>query len=269
MADKDIQVRTVSERSISTIDERSPSVNGTPGSASTGDHGFGLFKYGRGYWVRVLTAVALGTLFLATALWAANQLEAFNPPVRAWDVAMSSVRGTLPGVGQTVDLSTVENNRPAKIASGVVESVTKQTESSATIRVRDVLLINATDSPTQTRRISIPGATPDAEPAFTATVTDAPAPQFKFQRVYVQGAVAGTILLVGMALIYMFVGNKPRTVDFLIATDEEMRKVNWSTRKIIFDSTMVVIGATFFIATAIFIVDLILKQVLLNQFVGR
>ncbi len=48
-----------------------------------------------------------------------------------------------------------------------------------------------------------------------------------------------------------------------------MRKVNWSTRKIIMDSTMVVISATFFIASLIFIADLILKQVLLNQFVSR
>ncbi|OHB45836.1 MAG: preprotein translocase subunit SecE [Planctomycetes bacterium GWC2_49_10] len=35
--------------------------------------------------------------------------------------------------------------------------------------------------------------------------------------------------------------NKPRVVDFLIAGEGEMKKVNWSSRKEIIASTMVVI----------------------------
>jgi len=54
------------------------------------------------------------------------------------------------------------------------------------------------------------------------------------------------------------VGVKPKTVDFLIATDGEMKKVNWSTKKVIRDSTYVVIGATFLIAGVIALADIVL-----------
>jgi len=88
-----------------------------------------------------------------------------------------------------------------------------------------------------------------------------------FQRVYLQGAVALALLLVGCGIVYQYVARKPASVEFLIATDEEMRKVNWSTRKIIIDSTQVVIMATFLIAGYIFIADLVMKMALFEQIV--
>jgi preprotein translocase SecE subunit len=54
---------------------------------------------------------------------------------------------------------------------------------------------------------------------------------------------------------------RPRTVDFLIATDSEMKRVNWSTPREIRGSTYVVIGACFLLAAALFIFDLIFKTV--------
>lgn len=265
MADKDIQVRTVQERSIDGVGERSAPVETSKEAAG----GFGILKPGRGYWVRVLTAVALGTLFLATALWAASQLEAYSPPIRAWTVRITNIHGAMPAAGQAIDLAKIEDNRPVKIGSGVVESVATEGESAARVTIRDVLLVNKDDSAAETKRITVESSTAGAEPVFTGQVSTTPAPEYAFQRVYVQAGAAALIVLTGLFLIYRYVGNRPGSVDFLIATDEEMRKVNWSTRKIIMDSTMVVISATFFIATLIFLADLVLKQVLLNQFVGR
>lgn len=42
-------------------------------------------------------------------------------------------------------------------------------------------------------------------------------------------------------LLYVLVGVRSRSVDFLVATEAEMKKVNWSTRREIFGSTIVVI----------------------------
>ena len=42
--------------------------------------------------------------------------------------------------------------------------------------------------------------------------------------------------------------NKPTNVDFLIATDSEMKKVNWTSRKELIGSTKVVIIFMFLIA---------------------
>ena len=51
--------------------------------------------------------------------------------------------------------------------------------------------------------------------------------------------------------------NKPTTADFLIATDSEMKKVNWTTRKELIGSTKIVILFMFLIAIYLFACDLL------------
>ena len=51
--------------------------------------------------------------------------------------------------------------------------------------------------------------------------------------------------------------NKPSNVDFLVATDSEMKKVNWTSRKDLIGSTKVVIVFMFLIALILFLVDII------------
>lgn len=53
------------------------------------------------------------------------------------------------------------------------------------------------------------------------------------------GGVAWCAILGG--LLYAYVWVRPRSVDFLVATEAEMKKVNWSTRREITGSTIVVI----------------------------
>ena len=50
--------------------------------------------------------------------------------------------------------------------------------------------------------------------------------------------------------------NKARIVDFMIATESEMRKVNWPTRREIVGSTWIVISGTFLMAFLLFTVNL-------------
>jgi preprotein translocase SecE subunit len=50
--------------------------------------------------------------------------------------------------------------------------------------------------------------------------------------------------------------NKPGNVDFLIATDSEMKKVNWTSRRELIGSTKVVIVFMFLIAAFLFVIDL-------------
>ena len=51
--------------------------------------------------------------------------------------------------------------------------------------------------------------------------------------------------------------NKPTNADFLIATDSEMKKVNWTSRKDLIGSTKVVIVFMFLIALILFLVDIV------------
>jgi len=62
------------------------------------------------------------------------------------------------------------------------------------------------------------------------------------------------------ALIMLFAWrmmNKPSNADFLIATDSEMKKVNWTTKKELIGSTKVVIFFMLLIAALLFSLDVL------------
>lgn len=64
------------------------------------------------------------------------------------------------------------------------------------------------------------------------------------------------VLLAACALlIFWIAGVNRRSCDFLIATDGEMKKVNWTSRKEIVAATKVVIVVTLVTATILFLVD--------------
>jgi preprotein translocase SecE subunit len=75
------------------------------------------------------------------------------------------------------------------------------------------------------------------------------------ETIYVQGAALVLVLAVFGAIGYYFIAVKPRFVDFLIATEGEMKKVNWSTRREIMGSTWVVIALTVVVAVLITVLD--------------
>lgn len=76
-----------------------------------------------------------------------------------------------------------------------------------------------------------------------------------FTSAYLQfGIPTAMVLVVGVFMFWMV--NRPRTADFLIATEGEMKKVSWSSRKEVVGSTKVVIVTTFMLAAILFAVDM-------------
>jgi preprotein translocase subunit SecE len=67
--------------------------------------------------------------------------------------------------------------------------------------------------------------------------------------------VCGLVVLGGGWLTFRLTYGKQRTGDFLIATEGEMKKVSWSTRKEIIASTQVVIFTLIFMGVLLFVVD--------------
>jgi preprotein translocase subunit SecE len=63
--------------------------------------------------------------------------------------------------------------------------------------------------------------------------------------------------LAAFGLVVFWLMNKPANADFLIATDSEMKKVNWTSRKELMGSTKVVIIFMFLIAFMLFAFDII------------
>ena len=70
-------------------------------------------------------------------------------------------------------------------------------------------------------------------------------------------AAGGSIIVGGLItfLMYYLVFVKSRSVDFLIATEGEMKKVNWSTRREVIGSTTAVIVTAIVIAMFCFAID--------------
>jgi len=79
------------------------------------------------------------------------------------------------------------------------------------------------------------------------------------QRWAVGIAVAFGVIYFAIALRLM---NKPANVDFLIATDSEMKKVNWTSRKELMGSSRVVILFMFFIAAYLFLNDIVFGAIM-------
>ncbi len=75
--------------------------------------------------------------------------------------------------------------------------------------------------------------------------------------IFWQAGAAVVIIAIFGLLIYRYVGTKPNTSDFLIATEGEMKKVNWPTRREVFGSTWVVVAFLIITVAILFSADLL------------
>jgi preprotein translocase SecE subunit len=73
------------------------------------------------------------------------------------------------------------------------------------------------------------------------------------------GICIGFLAVFGV-LVY-WLTNKPTNVDFLIATDSEMKKVNWTTKGELMGSTRVVVLFLFGISLFLFLVDQVFELI--------
>ena len=69
--------------------------------------------------------------------------------------------------------------------------------------------------------------------------------------------IAAAVFLIAYTLWAWWFTNKPSTVEFLVATDSEMKKVNWTTREELIGSTKIVIVFMFIIAIFLFTCDIV------------
>jgi preprotein translocase SecE subunit len=205
----------------------------------------GIYKAGQGYWVRVLTAAFAGVLVLAGAAWLWNQLETAARwiPVSGYTMVTSQAPA-FAGAGTTVNLigaPTATDQPPPTIGTAEVTGPAERGVHIGKPRM------NAGVLPNQTKAI----ASADGQSVPVAAVNEIRA----FEPIYLQAAGVGVLLLIGALVLYYYVGARPSSAEFLIATDGEMKKVNWSTRRDILSSTWVVILWAFLIAGGLFVVD--------------
>lgn len=193
-----------------------------------------IYKPGQGYWTRVMTAVFAGVLVLAAAVWLYGQALLIPLPDRAWITTYGSVVDFDPG--QQVELlgEATIGERPV-VGSATVETVAAANNGGTLTMVDPQLNEGAIRSQVEALR---------AQSGQVASISGGVRGLPIVERIYVQGGMVVLAVLLGAIVIVYFVAMKKSSVDFLIATDGEMKKVNWSTRKDIMNSTWVVIGAS-------------------------
>lgn len=214
----------------------------------------GIYKQGQGYWVRVMTAVLIGVATLGAAGWVASQVSVFETklPRNSWRLTLDNVQGSV-APGQRVTMY----GKPEQAGGIAPELGTAEVASFDSAReeliVRRVEMVSAGTGPDSAARVA--GADGKFAAAFRINPVAIPIIEPKL----LSGLAIGVVLLLGSALAYYFVGIRRGSVEFLINTDMEMKKVNWSTRQEVWGSTVVVIGACFIIASFLFGVDLLFQ----------
>jgi preprotein translocase SecE subunit len=217
---------------------------------------YGVYKSGQGYWVRVMTAVMAGLLILGASAWAWDQLEnlseALPKPSARLNLQVPVEGGAASAPGQAVTLlgDLDERGVPMPIATAVLKKV-EAAGNAPWVMIEKISYTGARDL------ISVKSVAPAAGgAALSARLAGVPQPEHMVNPTYLQGAGVGLVMLLGSAITWWFVGARPRTVDFLIATDGEMKKVNWSTRKDVMASTWVVVMWSVLLATGLYMIDL-------------
>jgi len=217
----------------------------------------GIYKQGQGYWVRVLTAAVAGVIVIAAASWGWSQAGIIRLPARQWSIALSNVDGEItPGQPVTFLYFNVEADNPDTLdtlGTATVERFDQGKGTSGTIVIGgfgpDNVKLRERASDAERMFIGAPGN------ETTTAVVRGGTPTPIFPILYLQAGLAGAIMLLGAIAIYYFIGAQKKSVEFLVATDGEMKKVNWTSYKEVKGSTIVVIAATFLIAGFLFIVD--------------
>jgi preprotein translocase SecE subunit len=216
----------------------------------------GIYKQGQGYWVRILTAAFAGIIVLVGCAWLWQSLQTVDLPKPTWSMNIASV---VPGqavsvaAGQTVSLvgdAAEAGGVQPEVGNAEVVSVEPSPSGVGQRLVVKKMEFKPKADVTQIRGVAYPAGT------VVASVNGTPVGKPIFEPIYMQFAGVSVLVLVGGIAVFMFVGSRARSVEFLIATDGEMKKVNWSTRKDIIGSTQVVILWCVLLVVGLFLVDL-------------
>jgi preprotein translocase SecE subunit len=198
----------------------------------------------------------LSALLLASAMWVASEAKRIGAslPKRTYTMSANITSGTpTPGSILTLLGTAPAGDVAPVIGTGKIQNFDKD---SGTLVVGSLEITDKKVGEKDIHGVRVDGVDPAT--AFRASVSS-PTGQEMIEPLYLQGGSAAVVIIIGAILIYWFCAVKPGTVDFLINTDMEMKKVNWSTRKDIIASTYVVIGSAFLIAALIFTVDVALQ----------
>jgi preprotein translocase SecE subunit len=217
---------------------------------------FDIYKPGQGYWTRVLSAAGAAILVLSGVYWVVTDRLAIYDFTKDWDHTISVKDQKV--TQKNTAIKTWGLNLPEKQADpdNVESGVRVILRSRSPLRLAGLEnndLITQLNGKPVTNVADLLSALEGVKinQAFTIEVVRAHS-----INLYVQIS-AGLLILLASAFVLFRVFNRHNIVDFMIATEAEMKKVNWPSKSDVIGSTWVVICGTFMLALLMFVVDFI------------
>jgi len=202
-----------------------------------------MYKAGQGYWTRMMSAIFFGVLVAGGALWLSEQVDTIDFKPDSWRYTVES--DTAAALAPNAEVELRRSN--VRIGSAFVRSVEGDTVELVNLNLGSGNVASGVQT------MVVEGQQP-------VTVESLQVVQ-RFEKTYLQGGVAAATLLLGAIIIFYLCYTNKRTSEFLIATEGEMKKVNWSSRREVFGSTWVVIGISVIIAAILFVTDIFFQGI--------
>lgn len=223
-----------------------------------------IYKSGQGYWTRLLSGVGVGVLVLAGVAWLWGELGAVGTGRSVISASSSMVSQNLAewGRDQNLPIANIATIRKIDVQVGpgnqptgfTLTDLNGQTFSLTPANMR-VLMNRVAAKQSGNTAIEQPDPPANVRVDQQTIKFETEASWAYTNRLYIQAGVSVGIILVFGALVYYLL-NKPNIVDFMIATEAEMKKVNWPTKREVMGSTWIVICGTVMMAVLLLVVDL-------------
>lgn len=215
---------------------------------------FWKYKPTQGYWTRTLSLIGAMAMVAAGAGWIASELPTYSVS-RSVTVSIPGqtiLSPDLTGLGVRLRQPEAKDLKEDPQLAIEVAAVTNRSPA----KRFDVLLND--------RIVSVNDQSIESAEQLTAALaqTDLAKPttlgvlRKKSIKEFVQGGVAA-VMIVGALVYFLYLFNKPGPCEFLIATEAEMKKVNWPSRKELLGSTWLVIAGTFMLALMLYVFDFV------------
>lgn len=219
------------------------------------------YKPGQGKTARLLTAAGLAAVFLGVIFWVTAETGILfrslqNVPIEFGTVAANYERrlegkpNTQLQVGSE-SAAAIANHFGEELRNANIRIVQPESREIDTAIIEDINVEAGTLSLNKSLKNDY------------TTAAQVQAVQGKNYLIWIKWGVA-IFLLLAAGIFMLWVLNRPRIVDFLIATEAEMRKVNWPARREVIGSTWVVVLGTLMMALLLWVVDVVFAELFIS-----
>ncbi len=220
-------------------------------------------KPGQGRVARLLTAAGIAVIMLGATLWIESEVESFYSGMRNVPTVFGETATAYKQRALNPETNRTAPNRTLKLSPEAAQSVSEHF--GPNLGRAGIRIISSDGERTVTNSVVAIDEAAGELTLETSLRDDFPAGSqvesvlgTNYMIWIKAGILIGAVVVIWLFIVWVL--NRPKIVDFLIATEAEMRKVNWPSRREVIGSTWVVVIGTFMLAIMLWVTDLMFAQ---------